>query len=181
MYKLKTVQRSTYVDDATIRRETTAEHVCSVLLLARYFLSRMHHTMNQQRIMLLLLYHDMVEVSSGDVSVFDTKHAEFKQDEQRHVDVVLRKVPSSLHDEVKDVLREWSEQKTMESRFCHALDKLDPLVQSLSCPHGWKTYKVTEAMLRDKKEHYVRDFPELLAFFNACIAYAYKQGFLVAR
>ena len=63
LYELKKIYRSTKVEN---RFESSAEHSWSCLILADYFINKYHLNINKQKVFELLLYHDLVEIETGD-------------------------------------------------------------------------------------------------------------------
>ena len=64
-YLLKKVNRAASNGN---RKETTAEHTYSTLILAEYFLKK-HPHINKEKVMQIILYHDFVEIYAGDTFV----------------------------------------------------------------------------------------------------------------
>ncbi len=75
---LKNVYRAGSVDD---RNESSAEHSWSCLLLADFFLQKMNLNIDKLKVYELLMYHDLVEIESGDTHP-QSKVSEEKQCEQ---------------------------------------------------------------------------------------------------
>ena len=75
LYKLKQVNRNTNV---LLRKESTAEYVFSSMILAQYFLKKIKG-LNENKVMKLLLYHDLVEVYAGDNYTFDVGELKKKE------------------------------------------------------------------------------------------------------
>ncbi len=69
--KLKTITRSSSVDN---RKESTAEHTWSALVLADFFLTKTNTKLNRLKVYELLMYHDVAEIYAGDTPL----HPEIK-------------------------------------------------------------------------------------------------------
>lgn len=70
-YHLKNVDRDAVVGK---RKESSAEHSWSTLILADYFLNIMNDkSLNRLKVYELLLYHDIVEIESGDIPIHHTE------------------------------------------------------------------------------------------------------------
>jgi 5'-deoxynucleotidase YfbR-like HD superfamily hydrolase len=60
---LKSVERAGEVDK---RKESTADHVYGGIILAEHFLKKIKEPLDETKILKLLLYHDLVEIETGD-------------------------------------------------------------------------------------------------------------------
>lgn len=63
LYKLKSVYRDSSVGN---RKESSAEHSWSCLMLADYFIEKMNLKIDRIKVYELLMYHDLVEIEAGD-------------------------------------------------------------------------------------------------------------------
>ena len=94
LYKLKEVYRANSVAD---RKESSAEHSWSCLVLADYFLSKHNFSVDRLKVYELLMYHDAVEIIVGDVSIDDDEARVNKvQQEKDAIGVLKRKLPVEL-------------------------------------------------------------------------------------
>ena len=80
-----------------------------------------------------------------------------------------KKVPKLLSNEIKELFLEYEDNKTREAQFVKAIDKLEPIIHNLSHPKLWKDHKVTEKILRDKKEEVISKFPQILEVFEELV------------
>jgi putative hydrolase of HD superfamily len=165
-YKLKEVKRSGKVGE---RNETTAEHTFSAITLAGYFLKK-HPKLNELRVIKLLLYHDYVEIYAGDIDILKLEERKKKEElEEKALKLLEKELPKEIATEFKKIWKEYLENKTSEARFAHAIDALDPVLQSIHQPMEWKEHGYTEKKLRKYKEPYFKEFPILLKFFNELV------------
>jgi len=168
-YKLKEIERKGTV--AGKRYESAAEHIFSSLILARYFLKKIKG-MNERRVMKMLIYHDLVEIYAGDTFILDEKMTESKKArEQKSFNRLIKDLPSEISPEFRSSWKEFEQGKTKESRFCKAVEELDPIIHSMHKPAEWKKHGFTEQKLRSKKESKLKEFPAMLKLFNELIEY----------
>jgi putative hydrolase of HD superfamily len=169
IYKLKEIERKGTV--AGKRYESAAEHTFSSLVLARYFLKKIKG-MNEKKIMNMLMYHDLVEVYAGDTFILDEEMTKTKkQREEQAFNKLLKDLPSEISSELKTAWKEFEKGKTKEAKFCKAIEEIDPIIHSMHKPLEWKEHGFTEAVLRKKKENYIKQFPAMHKFFNELIEY----------
>lgn len=184
IYKLKNVTRGTSnkynceKENRKIeRKETTAEHIYSSLKLADFFFENEEEFKNLDRLKVyeLLMYHDDIEIEVGDVPISDTKARKTKEKEEvEGIFSLASKYPEKIKNKFIKLDEEFREQKTSESKFALAIDKLDAMIHELSYPEDWgeKTGFI-EKNLREwhkgKFEHsktFTEYFEELMNYLN---------------
>lgn len=172
-YHLKNVERACSVGK---RKESSAEHSWSCLILADYFLSTMrNHNLNRLKIYELLMYHDVVEIESGDTPIHHVEERKSKEKkEQEALHLLKEKIPSELKDKFLSLFKEFEERKTSEAKFAKAIDHFDSLIHELDYKVDWK----------DWNEDMVRNFhgvsiqvPEIKEAFEKVIKYVRENGF----
>jgi putative hydrolase of HD superfamily len=175
--KLKEVSRVTKVKN---RSESPAEHTWSSIILAAYFLKKLHVKLDESRVFKLLLYHDVVEIESGDTFELDTDRIETAKKEKEAFTELLEKIPSELQQECNEAFSEYVQYDTPESKFAHAIDRLEPMIHQLDYKPSWKYYGYTEKVLREKKRRYMEPFPELLEFYDRFIQYLKDNNYIIS-
>lgn len=172
-YRLKSVDRN---NSQGSRKESSAEHTWSCLVLADYFLGKVKQKLDRVKVYEMLMYHDVVEIEEGDVDLLDQeRRTEKKTKELKAAELIIKKIPPSLSDKYLTLFQEYEEQKTLEARFCKAIDALDAEVHEMDYKQDWKGW--TEEFLRSKKEPLFVNFPEIQAFFEETVKHARKEGY----
>ena len=173
LYQLKNVNRTTSVGT---RKESSAEHSWSSLLLADYFLSTYDLKLDRLKVYELLMYHDIVEIETGDICISKEEERKHKAKlEMQGAQVLKEKIPKKLKLKYIHLFTEFEEKKTAEAKFAKAIDALDAEIQEMDYKEDWKGW--TEEFLRRKKEHLFKDFAPLREFFEETTAHARKQGY----
>ena len=130
--KFARVERIPRYDEKT--RENDAEHSFMLSLVATELASELYgEEMNSGLITQYAMVHDLIEVKTGDIATFhydandmSAKHAT----EQAALEELLNELPPYT----AQLLRDYEDQKTPESRFVKAVDKLLPvIVDILGC------------------------------------------------
>lgn len=173
LYGLKKVYRANSVEN---RKESSAEHSWSCLILADYLLNITNIKLDRLKVYELLMYHDVVEIEAGDTPMH--KHEERKNQkerEQKALNKLKNEVPKELKTKFVNLVNEYEENKTMEAKFAQAIDKLDAQIHELDYKKDWKGW--TEKFLRDEKEKYFREFPKIKQAFEKITDYAKKSGY----
>ncbi|MBW2983236.1 HD domain-containing protein [Candidatus Woesearchaeota archaeon] len=175
--RLKEVER---YGEVAGRRESAAEHVFSSMVLARLLLPKVSAGLDEHHVLLLLLYHDLVESEAGDVFILDEDESkEAREDEAARA--IRDRLPAKVSEEFWSCWREFCGQSSLEARFVKAVDQLDPMFHSLEQPELWARYGFTAEKLRDKKGSYMKAFPELERLFEDLLAYAEERGIIPVR
>ena len=172
-YQLKTVYRKNTV---TGRKESSAEHSWSCLILADYFLSQMKEKLDRLKVYELLMYHDVVEIEAGDVCISDEKGRIGKKERELQAVQVLKKdIPNVLKEKFAALFHEFEEEKTREAKFAKAIDALDAQIHEMDYKGDWKGWPAD--FLQKKKGHLFEEFPELKETFQKLMEYLKKEGY----
>ncbi|MFH0700953.1 MAG: HD domain-containing protein [Candidatus Woesearchaeota archaeon] len=172
-YRLKSVDRH---NSQGSRKESSAEHTWSCLILADYFFSKIKQKLDRVKVYKMLMYHDLVEIEEGDVNILhEEKRKNKKEIELKAAELITQKIPSSLSKKYLTLFQEYEEQKTLEARFCKAIDALDAEIHEMDYKQDWKSW--TEEFLRCKKEPLFVDFPEIQELFEETIKHVRKEGY----
>lgn len=175
LYQLKNIYRVCMVGN---RDESVAEHCWSALLLAGYFLEKTNQMISRSRVYDLLIYHDLLELETGDIPVHDTEGAKLKKkNESDAIPVLMKKIPTELRQRFIEHYEEFEANESMEAKFANAIDKLDPMIQCLYDKDLFIKYGYTEELIRDKKQGHMEIFPEILHFYEVMMRYFRDNGY----
>lgn len=135
--KLKNVIRRTK-PVALDRYENSAEHSWHVALLAALLAGQAAEPVDMQRVIEILLVHDIPEVDAGDTFLYGQRDASVADAEARAAERLFGILPD--HEATWCMARwtEYEERTTAEGRFAYAADRLMPLLHNLqSGGAGW--------------------------------------------
>lgn len=176
LLRLKETTRLTRVLE---RSESSAEHTWSCMIFAEHFLGRMNGEIDRTKVLRLLLYHDLVEIETGDIPELDHARRYRKQEVERNgFNELQRKLPPKLALEYRELFEEFEAGETMEARFARAIDKLEPMIHQLDHKPDWKRYGYTEEILLQTKGRYMEPFPALHQFYQELIAYLKENDYI---
>ncbi|HLD80229.1 MAG TPA: HD domain-containing protein [Candidatus Nanoarchaeia archaeon] len=171
-YKLKKIYRANTV---TGRKESSAEHSWSCLILADYFLSKMNK-LDRLKVYELLMYHDVVEIEAGDVCISDEKGRKGKEErELQAMHILTKQIPKVLKDKFVALFTEFEAGKTREAKFAKAIDALDAQIHEMDHKGDWKGWPAD--LLQKKKGHLFEEFPEMNKSFQKLMKYLQKEGY----
>jgi putative hydrolase of HD superfamily len=160
------------------RKESTAEHVFSSLVLARYYLKKING-LDEKKVMKLLLYHDMVEVHSGDIKAWTGRFKVMKEKKElASFNKLLKTLPFEIRKEFHDSWLEYSSGKTREALFCHAIDHMDAMINNINDAKLFERYSITAKRIMDIKGKYYAPFPLLKKDLMALIVFLRKKGIM---
>jgi putative hydrolase of HD superfamily len=179
-HALTDVQRLNRVLDGS-RSETSAEHSWHLALSAVMLSEHAGPTVALERVVEMLLVHDIVEVDVGDVPIYDTaERLAIAELEDQAADRLFGLLPEPQGSRYRDLWREFEEAETDDARFARALDRLQPiLVHWAGGGTVWRERGTTvddeHQLLAVIEQHW----PPLLPLATAIIEDAVKRGMLV--
>lgn len=162
---LKQVQRTTFLHDGS-RAENSAEHSWHLTLMALTLGEYAPTGTDLNRVVKLLVVHDLIEIGAGDLH-FDSApeaHAAQKIREQAAADHLFSLLPADQAREFLALWHEYEAQDTLEARFAKALDALQPMLQTwgrggVGCTNRYP--ELTQERLLKLKEPRLKEFPAL--------------------
>ena len=140
--KLKATHRNNRTLDA-YRFENSAEHSWQGALMALVFREYIPEEVNLEKVMSMLLIHDLGEIYAGDTFIFDDvgKRDSYHR-ELESLKISLDKLPSDQQDSFLGLWQEFETGISMEAKYARVLDALVPLLNHLEVaqphdnPHG---------------------------------------------
>ena len=111
------------------RIESVAEHVYGVCILAISLDSEFNFDINLERVIKMLVLHEIGEVNTGDITPFDGIS---EKDKEKLEHSAWLEILDGLvkRDEYYDLLLEFDERITKEAKFAYLCDKLEADIQS---------------------------------------------------
>lgn len=146
--RLKSVLRATTLVDGS-RPENSGEHSWHLALYALVLADQAEPGVDINRVVRMLLIHDLVEIDVGDVPIHSANgqaHAsvETQAAEAKAADRIFGILPQDLRDTLRALWEEFEAAETPDARFAKSLDRVQPVMANLMSGGGtWKTYNVT--------------------------------------
>jgi len=175
-FKLKSTYRHNNVDS---RKESVAEHTWACLVLADFFLPRTGMNIDRLRVYELLIYHDIVEIETGDIPMhpdYDTSNK--KQDEKIALIKLKENIPGSMKDRIGALVEEYNEINSIEAKFAKAIDALEVELFLSDSKDDWEGY--TKKFVIDKKLKYFEDFPLMKKCFLEILDDIERKGYFLS-
>lgn len=179
--RLKTVQRRALIKCDDNRRENAAEHSWHIMMMACVLKEYADETIDINRVISLLLVHDIVEIDAGDTFAFAPEH-ELDGQRDRELKALERVVgilPKEQSDELKSLWLEFDEGKTPEAMYAIAIDRLSPLLQNVVNEGGsWARHSVSRTQLLKRNEYLRESAPKLWNYVLQQIENAVEKGWI---
>lgn len=150
--KLKSVERASLISDGS-RHENSGEHSWHVSLSALTLSQYAPEGTDIDKVIKLLIVHDLVEIISGDSPIFspNTNMEEVNKRERDAVQRTFGKLPQRDASKMTLLWMEFCDGLTKEAMFAHCIDRVQPIILNLSNGGlSWKQQSVTYEMVRKK-------------------------------
>ncbi len=177
--KAKTILRNSLVIEAG-RRENDAEHAWHLAVMARVLAEYARDEIDVDRVIEMLLVHDLVEIDAGDTFIYDTAARERQAEKERAAaDRIFGLLPADQAAAVRDRWEEFEARRTPEARFAFALDRLQPLLLNFHTQgHAWRKHGVRRAQVTAVNATIADGAPELWEYARGLIDEAVQRGYL---
>lgn len=153
--KLKQVLRATRLTDGS-RRENSGEHSWHLALYALVLADQAGPGVNIDRVIRMLLLHDLVEIDVGDVPIHSANSmahgsAAVQAAEAAAADRIFGILPDDLRDDLRALWQEFEAALTPDAVFARALDRVQPVIHNIASGGGtWAEYDVTWPQLESR-------------------------------
>ncbi len=147
--KLKNISRKTKPVGLD-RFENSAEHSWHVCLSALMLKDYADEDIDIDRVIKMLLIHDLGEIDAGDTIIYESEKPELKEQEANGIRRLLDILPEGKTDIYMKLWLEFESGDSPDSRFARAIDRIPPLLHNIYGEgHGWKKNKITKEMVFD--------------------------------
>ena len=153
--RLKSVLRATTLVDGS-RPENSGEHSWHLALYALVLADQAAPGVDINRVIRMLLIHDLVEIDVGDVPIHSQNgqaHAsvETQAAEAKAADRIFGLLPPDIGASLRTLWEEFEAAETPDARFAKSLDRVQPVMANLMSGGGtWATYNVTYDQLESR-------------------------------
>ncbi len=140
--KLKNVHRKTRPVGLD-RYENSAEHSWHVCLSALMLKDYANDEINIDRVIKMLLIHDLGEIDAGDTIIYESETQEIKDKEAAGIKRILGLLPEVEADQYIQLWHEFEQGETPDAMYAKAIDRVPPLLHNLHGKgHSWKENNV---------------------------------------
>ena len=160
-YKIRSGWDKTHWNVSKERIESIAEHVYGTCILALSIDSEFKANLDINKVIKMLVLHELGEVIIGDITPFDNITPEEKMKKEHEA---MREVIGDLvnQEEFLSLLFEFDEKKTKEAIFAHHCDKLEADIQAkvyqdMGCQHSLDEQEDNVVFKSNKVQQMVKD------------------------
>ena len=160
-YKIRSGWDKSHWNVSKDRVESIAEHVYGTCILALSIDSEFKTNLDINKVIKMLVLHELGEVIIGDITPFDNITPEEKMIKEHEA---MREVVGDLinQKEFLSLLFEFDEKKTKEAIFAHHCDKLEAdiqakIYQDMGCQHPLNEQEDNVVFRNDKVQQMVKD------------------------
>ena len=160
-YKIRSGWDKTHWNVSKERIESIAEHVYGTCILALSIDSEFKTNLDINKVIKMLVLHELGEVIIGDITPFDNITPEEKMKKEHDA---MREVIGDLvnQEEFLSLLFEFDEKKTKEAIFAHHCDKLEADIQAkvyqdMGCQHSLDEQEDNVVFKSNKVQQMVKD------------------------
>ncbi len=160
-YKIRSGWDKSHWNVSKDRVESIAEHVYGTCILALSIDSEFKTNLDINKVIEMLVLHELGEVIIGDITPFDNITPEEKMKKEHEA---MREVIGDLvnQEEFLSLLFEFDEKKTKEAIFAHHCDKLEADIQAkvyqdMGCQHPLDEQENNVVFKSNKVQQMVKD------------------------
>jgi putative hydrolase of HD superfamily len=129
------VRKSPLIDES--RKENSAEHSWHLAMYAMILHKSSNEPVNLDRVIRMLLIHDIVEIDAGDFPIHESSGASNQEElELKAADRIFGILPADQEKEFRSLWDEFESSKTADAKFAKSLDRFQPLIQNINTNGG---------------------------------------------
>lgn len=149
--KLKSTLRATMLCDAS-RHENSGEHSWHIALYAMVMAEHARTPINIDRVIKMLLIHDLVEIDAGDNPIHgDHDPAEMEAIEQAAATRIFGLLPDDQAQTFRALWDEFEAAQSDDAVFAKSIDRVQPVVANLETGgRSWVDYAVTREQVETR-------------------------------
>ncbi len=175
--KLKNIQRKTRPVGLK-RYENSAEHSWHVCLSALMLKDYANEDVNIDRVIKMLLIHDLGEIDAGDTIIYASETQELKDEEAAGLSRILSLLPAGKSEEYMSLWYEFESGETADAAYAKAIDRVPPLLHNLhDNGHSWKKHNVPQEKVLKLNSRIAKGSKELWSNLKEKLEKAAAKGF----
>ena len=178
---LKNVIRVNKLFDGS-REENTAEHSWHAALSALILTPYANEPIDVDKVIRMLLIHDLIEIEAGDTFAYDRPDVLVLQEQLENdaAQVVFSKMRPPLGEEMRALWEEFEARITPESKFAKAIDRFMPIYSNIhNGGEIWMKHGVSVQQVRQNIAIIREGSTQLADQAEEMVAQAASEGFLV--
>ncbi|MBN4080508.1 HD domain-containing protein [Beggiatoa alba] len=175
--KLKNISRKT-MPVGLNRYENSAEHSWHVCLSALMLKNYANDDIDIDRVIRMLLIHDLGEIDAGDTIVYD-ENLETKNREADGIKRILQILPNGEAEVYLALWKEFELGETPDSKYAKAIDRIPPLLHNLhGAGHSWRKNDIPKEKVFSINSHIKEGSQKLWDVMKSKLEGAISDGIL---
>lgn len=177
--KVKEIFRQTLVSTGN-RYENDAEHSWHLALMAPLLKEYIKDDVNIERVINMVIIHDLVEIDAGDTFCYDVEGYKDKAErEQKAANRIFNILPKDQADMIFGLWNEFEDMSTPESKYANVLDRLQPILLNISTDgRKWLDNGTSRDMVLKRMSVIEEESQELWQLVNDIVDFAVQKGYL---
>jgi putative hydrolase of HD superfamily len=176
--KVKNIMRKSKLFDGS-RFENDAEHSWTICVMAVVLQDFCNFPINIERIITMLLLHDIVEIDAGDTFLYAAERNDAHANEARAAERIFGLLEEKQKERFISLWNEFEERKTNEAKFAAVFDRLEPLLQNYIYEgYTWKKRHISYDMIIEKNKHIQEGSQIIWEFVLRLLDKAVEKGYL---
>ena len=174
--KLKSVTRFNRTLDG--RFENSAEHSWQSAIAAMVLQDYYPEKLNMEKVISMLLIHDLGEIYAGDTWVFnDEKKVHSHDRELESIEKTMRILPEEKYLNMKNSWLEFEKGQSAEARYARVIDALVPLINHLEVSElNYNPDNISSDMVLEKKKFIKGESKELWKLTEELVKESVEKG-----
>lgn len=179
--RLKSVYRQALVKSENNRFENSAEHSWHICMIAHVLQEYVEKPVDVDRVVRMLLIHDVVEIDAGDTFAFSSTAAleQGAEKELQAVERIFGLLPDHQRDELIGLWMEFEKGETNDAKYAKAVDRVVPVLMNVvNDGGGWRRHTISRSQLIRRNEFLRESMPRLWDYVLSQIEMAVSKGWL---
>ena len=174
--KLKSVTRFNRTLDG--RFENSAEHSWQGAIAAMVLQDYYPEKLNMEKVISMLLIHDLGEIYAGDTWIFDNEKKVHSHDrELESIEKTMSLLPKEKYLNMKNLWLEFEKGHSSEARYARVIDALVPLINHLEVSElNYNPDNISADMVLEKKKFIKSESEELWKLTEKLIQESVEKG-----
>lgn len=176
---LKSIERQTSTFHM-MRKENSAEHSWHLAMASFVFKDYAKTSLNLEKVLLLALIHDVVEIDAGDTFIYGNQESKMAQ-EEKTLERLTALLPEKSKKEIQSIWYEYETNETPEAQYVNALDRFLPIYANyMSKGFSWKKHGIKRQQVVEKNQSKIMlGLPELWPIVEKIMSEAIQEGYLI--
>ena len=175
---LKNIARKSMVFDGS-HFENDAEHSWTISVLAVLLKEYSNFEINLEKVLIMLLIHNIVEVYAGDTFLYSEKRETAHIDEEKSAEKIFSFLEEDQKEFFINIWKEFEKKETNEAKFATVFDRMEPLLQNyMTKGYTWKKNKITYKMVLEKNSKIKDGSEEIWKFIKKILDMSKERGYI---